>query len=188
MGKNTGISRASSSSVIVANEERKPTTPQKSRPPLPVANPTQFRPNEAAAPPIPLRTDLGEQEPAAPEPIVVDETVNVDLLRSGNVFLKYRRGGKPQKRILSLDNTLTKITWKEPDKQKIEGFILINDVIGTKKGHTSKKLVKTANLKIALSIICSDESKTLELDAETPELRNEWLINFQLLLRQNAND
>jgi len=44
-----------------------------------------------------------------------------------------------------------------------------------------------ANLAIALSIICADETKTLELDAETPQLRNEWLVNFQLLLRHRAS-
>lgn len=50
--------------------------------------------------------------------------------------------GKPQKRIFSIDNSLSKVTWREVDKQNIEGFLLINDIIGTKKGHTSKKLVK----------------------------------------------
>lgn len=45
-----------------------------------------------------------------------------------------------------------------------------------------------ANLAVALSIITSDESKTLELDAETPDLRNEWLAHFQLLIRQNADN
>lgn len=60
------------------------------------------------------------------------------------MFLKYPKlgKGKPQKRIVAVDDTLTKVVWKDLEKQKIEGFLLINDIIGTKKGHTSKKLVK----------------------------------------------
>lgn len=60
-----------------------------------------------------------------------------------NIFFKYQKRGKPQKRLICVDETLTKIQWREDKQKKIEGFLLIQNVIGTKKGHTNKKLVKS---------------------------------------------
>ncbi|MCR9066916.1 MAG: SH3 domain-containing protein [Cytophagales bacterium] len=83
--KDESIIRSSSSNDF--KETQNEAKQRKPRPPIPISAPTQFKPNEAAAPPIPLRTDLGEQEavPEEPEIPVVDDAINLSLLLAGTL-------------------------------------------------------------------------------------------------------
>lgn len=76
--------------------ERNSVNTLKVKPPFPVIAPTVFKPNQSAAPPIPLRTDLGESD-QIPEKEELNETsltdsnsgmkINTDLLKAGNYEL-----------------------------------------------------------------------------------------------------
>lgn len=58
----------------------------KPKPPMPTIIPTLYKPNQSAAPPIPLRTDLGEVE-TIPEPIPeTAKTVNLEIIQAGNII------------------------------------------------------------------------------------------------------
>jgi len=57
--------------------------------------------------------------------------------------MKYGRKGKPQKRVVFVSDDLNKLQWKDPEKDKIEGSILMEEIVGTKKGHTTKKHIKS---------------------------------------------
>lgn len=104
--------------------------------------------------------------------------------------MKYvKQHKKPQKKFLYLSENLDKICWKDAEKKKDEGFLPIDDITAIVKQHTSgKKLVKPpgGSSPLAISVICSDESKTLNLDAESPQLRETWFYALEKVLKARA--
>jgi len=156
-------------------------------PPLPAAPPTMFRPPARSTfPKIPLRPDQGEQATQRAETDTGSEPaqeLDKELLMSGTVFVKHSKRGKPAKKIVSVDASFEKILWKDFERKRLEGFIMMNDVIATKRGHVSKKLLKVCDADLSLSIICSDENKTMELEAESQDMRDRWLDNFDQAIR-----
>ena len=61
--------------------------------------------------------------------------------------MKFVKRGKSQKKFFYLAEGLDKICWRDSDKKKEEGFILIDEIIAIIKGHTSlgKKNPRTRN-------------------------------------------
>ena len=62
--------------------------------------------------------------------------------RVGVPFTRHVKKGKPCKKFIVLDASCVKLLWKDTERKRLEGFILLDDIIATKRGQVQKKAGK----------------------------------------------
>jgi hypothetical protein len=110
------------------------------------------------------------------------------MLTSGRIFIKHGRTGFPHERTIKLAQDHQTITWEEPltSPKKfgsmkaaggLKGSMLLSSVQDIVEGHeteTFKRSGVTGTQSCCFSLI--GEDRTLDLQATTVEVKNEWVV------------
>jgi hypothetical protein len=110
-------------------------------------------------------------------------------LQQGGTFTKFGRRGYPHKRVVAITDDCTRVVWAEPGSGKPRptsaheslDIAAITDVVegvgGSDIFARNARHVKRPDC--CLSIITPERS--LDLEAETPEVKEQWLTAFMCL-------
>lgn len=99
---------------------------------------------------------------------------SLKLLTVGTIFKKFKHRGS-KKRMIWCPAQLDRILWGDMKKSTVRGFIMIDRITDIKHGCTGSQ-------KQDLSFTIRTPERNLELEAKTPECKQQWLEALKLVV------
>ena len=104
-----------------------------------------------------------------------------EMLRAGAVFMKHGRKGMPHRRQVKLNAALSHICWRDAEGGDAEEWrdMPLDSVVSLMEGKTTPVFKRTLSGKAAKDDLCFSligKERTLDLEAETPGVRETWVV------------
>jgi len=110
------------------------------------------------------------------------------VVTTGDVFVKYGRSGNPHNRYVFLSEDQLKLCWQDKERTGPIRFILISEIRDVELGSTRTKVFQRHNIPAELDERCFSiiaDTRTLDLQARSKEVRATWVKYFQLISKEN---
>jgi len=101
----------------------------------------------------------------------------INMLITGEKFQKYKHG-KSKSRDIWCTPYLDHVVWGEHENENIKGFLRAADISEVNQGFGKNKC----------HFFVVTQSRTLELEAKTPEMATEWVKAFDFLVLSQTNE
>lgn len=105
-----------------------------------------------------------------------------DLIQ-GNKFIKYGRQGKPHLKLVQITSNEDRVAWRSPKKEKSKiSYIMFSEIIEVAVGHNTSEVLRKNKVPAEFDELCFSiiaKSRTLDLKAETVDIRCKWVQYFK---------
>jgi len=102
-----------------------------------------------------------------------------DLLTNGATFINKHRKG--QERIIYAPNTLDRLLWAEKKKEKVKGFLMLNEITDIIPGKCKGSWKEDRSFTLTTS---GDDARSLELEASSVEVMTAWVRAIKVIMKK----